>query len=128
MADVIMCVNSGLSIVTGRIKGSNLNEPNWLHFGTGLTAPVATNTALEIPRTEARVQGASSLVTTNAVTNDTYQVVAVLTCSGTAASVSEVGQFDASVAGNMLIRGTFSPINLNPGDSIQFTSQLVISR
>jgi hypothetical protein len=57
---------------------------------------------------------------TTTTANDTYRVVGTLTANSNAA-ITEVGLFDASTGGNMYVRGTFAVINLEAGDSIQFT-------
>jgi len=44
-----------------------------------------------------------------------------------AAGISEAGVFDATAAGNMLIRGSFPGIALASGDSIEFTFTLAFS-
>lgn len=121
MAQVDKTTNAGSAIIANRIKGLG-TEPNYAHWGTGATAAAVGDTALQTPRAEARVAGTSSIVTTT-VTNDTYQVVSTITCASTAAAITEYGQFDASVAGNILIRSTFDAINVQVGDSIQFTSK-----
>ena len=119
MADSILVVDTGLAIVANRLKGTG-DEPNHIGWGTGTTEPAAGNTGLETARGEARTEGTSSRVTTT-TTNDTYQVVGTITCAGTGAAITEAGLFDAATDGNMLLRGTFSAINLNVGDSIAFT-------
>lgn len=126
MADVIMVVNNGLEMINNRILGLG-NEPKYLDWGTGATAPVGTNTALQAPGGEARVAGVSTTQTTN-TTNDSYQVVGTITCETTAKAITEVGLFDASVDGILFVRGTFDPINLSVGDSIQFTIKNVLER
>lgn len=126
MADVMMVVNKGLEIITNRIIGAG-SEPKYIHWGTGTTSPAATQTALTAARPEARVAGVGSRTQTNS-SNDTYQVVGTLTAEGTAGAITEIGLFDAASGGNMFLRGTFSVINVNPGDSIQFTIQTVFGR
>lgn len=126
MADVMLVTNKGLEIVNDRILGAG-SEPKFVHWGTGTTAPAATQTALVTPGTEARTSGTSSKVTT-ATTSDTYQVVGTLVCAGAAKAITEVGLFDELTSGNMFVRGTFDPINLSIGDSIQFTIKNVLSR
>lgn len=125
MAQVDKSTNAGSAIIANRIKGAG-TEPNYAHWGTGVGAAVVTDTALGTARAEARVAGTSSIVTTT-VTNDTYQNVATITCASTSAAITEYGQFDASTAGNMLIRSSFDAINVNVGDSIQFTSKLKLA-
>lgn len=121
MAQVDKSTHAGSAIVANRIKGAG-TEPNYAHWGTGATGAAITDTALQTARSEARVQGTSSVVTTSQ-TNDTYQLVTTLTCASTAAAITEYGQFDASTSGNMLMRSTFDAINLQVGDSIQFTAK-----
>jgi hypothetical protein len=119
MADTIVVTNAGLAILTNLIKGSG-TEPKHIGWGTGTTQAAAANTGLETARAEARTSGTSSRVTVTE-TNDTYQVVGTIACAGTAAAITEVALFDASTDGNCFLRGTFSAINVNVGDSIEFT-------
>jgi len=125
MAQVDKSTHAGSAIVANRIKGDG-TAPKYAHWGTGTTGAVVGDTALETARAESRVAGTETIVTTTQ-TNDTYQVVSTLTCAGTPAAITEYGQFDASVAGNMLIRSTFDAINLQVGDSIQFTSKFKLA-
>lgn len=126
MADVVKVVNGGLGIVTNRIKGSG-TEPKYVGWGTGTTAADVADTGLETARAEARTDGTSTQQTTT-TTSDTYRVVGSITCAGTAAAITEVGLFDASTAGNLFLRGTFSAINVSVGDSIQFTINTVFDQ
>lgn len=123
MADTGYIVNKGLELIVSRLKGVG-NEPKYMHWGTGSTAANAADTALETPVSEARVDGASSIVTTS-TSNDTYQVVGTLVVAGAAKAIKEVALFDASTAGNMLFHGTFDVINLGIGDSLEMTVQVV---
>lgn len=126
MADVMLVTNKGLEIINDRILGAG-SEPKYVAWGTGTTAPAATQTALVTPGTEARVAGTASKATTETV-NDTYQVVGTIVCASAAKAITEVGLFDALTSGNMFVRGTFDPINLSVGDGIQFTIKNVLSR
>lgn len=120
MAQVDKSTDAGSAIIANRIKGAG-TEPNYAHWGTGATAAAVTDTALQTARAEARVAGTSTRETTT-VANDTYRLVTTLTCASTAAAITEYGQFDASTSGNMLLRSTFDALNLQVGDSIQFTA------
>lgn len=116
-----MIVNKGKEITVKRIKGEG-TEPKYVAWGTdgGTILPLAvTNTGLGAAAPEARVLGTSSIATTD-TTNDTYRVVGTLTATA-ARAIKEVGLFDASTGGNLFVRGTFGTINLENGDSIQFT-------
>ncbi len=111
---------SGSALVTSLLAASNVK---WVHWGTGTTAFAPSQTALIAPLPEARVAGTQSQQTT-VTTNDTYQVVATLTKATEAAAVSEAGIFTASTGGSMYCRAAFDPINVDPGDSIDFTFRI----
>ena len=126
MADNFTVTNDGLEIVANRLKGTG-NEPKYIAWGTGVTIASATDTALETALPEARINGTSSIVTTN-TTNDTYQVVGTLTKATASANVTEVILNDATTSGNTFVRGTFSPIGVSIGDSVQFTIKTVFDQ
>jgi hypothetical protein len=113
--------NVGKGVYNNRLKNgaSGATEPNYVGWGTG-TGAVATGTALTTAASEARTAGTSSLVTTT-TTNDTYQVIGTITVAGSGKTISEVGLFDASTAGNLFLWADFTGIALNVGESIQFT-------
>lgn len=117
-------VNAGLAIIAKRMIGATPSqlEPLYLAWGTGTTAAALANTALQTASAEARTAGTSSNVTVN-VASDCYQVVGTIT-SLSAQTISELGQFDASTAGNMLAHWVFTGLALGIGDSIQFTTQV----
>ena len=118
MADTGKVTNIGLGLITALLASS---ENKHVHWGTGTTAAAPTQTALITPSSdETRASGAQSQVTTS-VTNDTYQVVATLTCASAAKAITEVGVFSAATGGSMYSRNAFDAINLAVGDSIQFT-------
>jgi hypothetical protein len=120
-----MVPNAGLAIVTNRLISAG-TEPKYVDSGVGTTDPAVGNTGLETPNGEDRVAGTSSRVTTNA-TNDTYQVVGTITYA-TAGAITEVGLFDASINGNLFLRGTFAAINVAIGDKIEFTIKAVFDQ
>lgn len=126
MADSIYVVNSGLGIITNRLMGSG-TEPKYIGWGTGATPATPADTGLQTPGAEARVAGTSSRVQTS-TTNDTYQVVGTITCTGSAKAITEVALYDAATSGTCFLHGTFSPINVNVGDSIQFTIKCVFNQ
>lgn len=119
MATVI--TNVGKGVITNRIKNgaTGATEPNFIAWGTG-TGAVVTGTALAAAAAEARTAGTSTQVTTT-TTNDSYQVVGTITVATTGKTISEVGLFDASTAGNLFLWADFTGIALAVGESIQFT-------
>jgi hypothetical protein len=127
MADVVTVVDTGLAKITDLLAGITTICPGWVGWGTGTTAPVVGNTGLETPAAETRTVGTKTQQTTT-TTNDTFQVSALITCAGSAKAITEVGVFDALTSGNLFLRGTFSPINVNVGDSITFTIKTVFDQ
>lgn len=117
--------NAGKAITTNRVKGSG-TEPNYIAWGTGAGTAAAADTTLFTEASEARVAGTSSQVTTT-VTNDTYQVTGTMTVSGSGKTITNAGLFDASTSGNMLVKGDFTGIALNVGESIAFTFKLTFA-
>lgn len=112
-----LLVNGGKAIVTNRIKGAG-TEPNYVAWGTGAGTTAATDTTL-FTEVGSRTAGTSTQQTTS-TTNDTYQVVGTLT-AGSTLTITNAGLFDASTSGNLFVKGDFTGITLNSGDSIQFT-------
>ncbi len=114
--------NAGAAVVTNRVTQAG-TAPRYIGWGTGTTTAAVSQTALvteAAPTTGGgRTLGTESRVT-GSVTNDTYQVAGSVTATG-AAAITEAGLFDATSAGNMLIRGDFAAINVGSGDSISFT-------
>jgi len=117
--------NAGAAIVTNRITQAG-TAPKNIGWGTGTTNAAVTDTALvteAAPTTSGgRTVGTESR-TTGSVTNDQYTVTGTVT-SGSTLAITEAGLFDAVSAGNCLIRGNFSAINVINGDSIAFTFNL----
>ena len=74
----------------------------------------------------ARTDGTSSRVTTTQ-TNDSYQVTGTITVVTSGKTITNAGLFDASTTGNLLMKGDFTGIALNVGESIAFTMKLVFS-
>ncbi len=119
MADTVFVTEAGLGIITNRIKGAG-DEPLHVGWGTGgATVAATTDAGLVTASAETRTASTSSQQTTLR-TNDTYQVHATLT-SLSSQTISEVGLFDSSSTGSLFLRGTFTGIALNTGDSIAFT-------
>lgn len=117
--------NAGAAIVTNRISQSG-TAPKNIGWGTGTTTAAVAQTALvtEAAPTTAggRTVGTESRVTTTQ-TNDTYRVTGTVTAVSTL-TIAEAGLFDATSAGNMLMRGDFTGVAVVSGDSIAFTFDL----
>lgn len=115
--------NAGKAIATNRIKGAG-TEPGFVAIGTGAGTAAIADTTL-FTEVETRTAGTTTQQTTT-VTNDTYRVVGTVTATS-ARAVTNAGTFDASSAGNMMVKGDFSVINLAIGDSIQVTANLALA-
>lgn len=121
-------VNGGRAIITNRIIGSG-TEPKYIAVGTGATAGSSTvaltDTALTT-EVETRATGTSSRTTTTS-TNDTYSVTGTITATASR-TISEVGLFDASSSGNMLVRGVLNTAAiLSSGDSVTVTATVQVT-
>jgi len=122
MADAVYCVNNGLGLITALLAASAHKYVAW---GTGATGAAVGDTGMQTPAaptaTDCGTAGTQSQQTTSK-TNDTYQVVKQITAAGSLA-ITEVGIFNqAALSGaTCFLHGTFSAINVNSGDSIEFT-------
>jgi len=126
MADVVRCVDNGLAITVDRLLvAPTHNPPKWLDMGTGTTAARSDDTVLETPGPEARTESTLTAQTTD-TTNDTLRCVGTITKTTAAGAITEVGQFShlTDTTGYLYLRGTFDAINLNVGDSIEFTTEV----
>src|SRR5688572_12105483 len=118
----VVFTNAGAAIVTNRIIQAG-TAPKNIGWGIGTNAAAVGDTGLQTesaPTTGGgRTVGTESRTTvTN--TNDNYQVTGTVV-AGSSLAITEAGLFDAVSAGNLLIRGVFSAVNVISGDSIVFT-------
>jgi hypothetical protein len=127
-------LDGGLDIVTNRIKGTG-TEPLNVGWATGTqTTTTRADTGLGPTMVEKLVDLTTSAGTdhtagtstrqTTTTTNDTYQVVATRTATGTGTVVA-AALFDAASGGNCFLKGDFAGIALVSGDSILFTIKAV---
>ena len=119
-----LLVNTGKAIVTNYLSGGSATQPKYVAWGTGAGTTGATDTTLFTEVTP-RVAGTGTQVTTS-TTNDTLQVVGTQTAA-TGETITNAGLFDATTFGNLFVKGDFSGIALNSGDSIQFTFKVQFS-
>lgn len=116
MASVL--VNAGRAYITEVLIAS---EARYIGYGTGAGTAAAADTTL-FTEVQTRVTGTRTQQTTS-VTNDTYRVTGTVTADATRA-ITNAGVFDASSAGDLVLKGDFATINLASGDSIAFTFNL----
>lgn len=96
---------------------------DYIAIGTGTKSATASDTALE---TETQREPATGTQTTTSVTDDTAQLVTTFSFTGSAA-ITESGVFNASSAGTMYCRTTFSAINVSNGDTLEITWNIQFS-
>lgn len=122
-------VNVGEAGIASRINGAGSEAAfTFIAIGTGTTSVNNTDTALASEITSgggARASATASRTTTN-VTNDTATLVNTFDFTATMA-VTEAGAFNASSAGTMLNRQTFSAINVVDGDSLEITVDVSVA-
>lgn len=124
-----LVTNAGLALIASRIGGADAEAAaDYIAIGTGSTSPAITDTALATEITTnggERDQGTTSRQTTN-VTSDTARCSLTYSFTGTFAVV-ESGLFNDASAGDMLCRDVFSVINVESGDSLAITWDVIVT-
>jgi hypothetical protein len=113
-------VTTGKIWVAKRLDGQDAKMA-YMDLGTGITAAVPANTALQAPITGAR-KANTATVSSNTVTYTTTWVAG----EGTGA-VTEAGIFDAATAGEMLARKQFSVVNKGANDTMTISWTITIN-
>ncbi len=104
-----------------KFRGTVVTDQKFIAWGTGATAEAVGNTALATPAAEARTTG-----TMSSPSAALYRVVGTITSASTQ-TITEVGLFDASTVGVMMIRALFTGVPMVSGDSIAFTLDLTFT-
>ncbi len=120
MANIV--TNTGKGVITGRFLSAAAPLALYIGWGTGNGEASQTDTTLFNESNEARAAAAVSQFTTT-TTSDTVQAIATLQATANRA-ITNAGLFDALTSGNMIMKGNFSAVNLNNGDSIAFTMRI----
>lgn len=97
---------------------SNASIGYFIGQGTGAVAAAKGDTALGAETTEARV----ATTDTQPAANQNRHV-ATIVADGTK-SITEAGLFDIASGGELYVRGDFTAIPVDAGDSIEFTIDL----
>jgi len=121
MATVL--TNTGKARMIAVLFGDSVTPPTYIAWGTGAGTAAAADTTLFTEAAESRTNGTKAKATTN-VSNDTYRVTGTITATGSK-TITNAGLFDASTSGNLFVKGDFTGIALNSGDSIAFTIDIV---
>jgi hypothetical protein len=108
----------GKTKIVDRIDSNTGGNTDYIAWGTGAGTADVGDTTLFTEATEARVSATKSQPAA-----DTNQWVATITADGSK-TITNAGVFDASSAGNLLIKGDFGGIAVAASDQIQFTIKL----
>ena len=111
-----LVVNVGKSFIASRMAGNASAVMGWMAVGTNNTAPSATDTTLntELARVATTVSGGTP-------SGNTVQYVGVYPAGVATGALTEAGIFNASSAGTMLSRTTYSVINKGASDEMTIT-------
>lgn len=127
----VYLTNVGTAVLSLAVSQAT-TPPKYVGWGTGAGSASAASTDLSTPKDldlsgagPARTLGTMSQVTTTQ-NNDTYQVVATRTASGSG-TVTNLGLFDAASSGNICLIVDGQSVTLASGDSIQATFKLKFS-
>ncbi|HUW16691.1 MAG TPA: hypothetical protein VMW94_06405 [Actinomycetes bacterium] len=121
-----LVVNGGLAWLAGAMSGAvaDATVAKYIRVGTGTTPAAPANTDL-VTGVEGRVTGTTSRVTTTA-TNDTYQVIGVVTMTENR-SITEVGLFTAASGGTLLSRSVFTAQPVTSGNTLTLTYKWIFT-
>ena len=118
-SDAGLVTTAGMTYLCTSFNNSTSNPMSAFEYhdaGTGTNSATIGQSALTSPWGGARATGAPTAST------NTFTTVATITfASGGPYAITEWGLFSASSSGTMWDRREFSAINVNNGDSIQFT-------
>ena len=123
MADDVSMSDVGLEHCAACILALAATSPKWIEWGTGVMATDRTDVDLGTPGAEARTEGTDSVVASGdaGAETDTYQTVGTITEAAGPQAITEVGTWTNLTAGLMFLRGVFAAINVETGNSIEFT-------
>lgn len=111
--------DAGVQAIVDALQGTfTINNFRFHGSGTGTTAESAAQTAL-VAEVATRTTGSQ----TEGAGANVFRTVGTISYTSTLA-ITEHGLFSASSAGTMLDRSVFAAINVQNGDSIEFTYDL----
>lgn len=119
MATVL--TNNGEQWACDRMSGVSALDGHFIGWGTGGGGAAKGDTTLFTEAAEARAVGTVSTTGSGAAAK--YQVQGTIT-SLSVQTITNAGNFTASVAGTLIVHGDFTGIPLAIGDAIQFTITL----
>lgn len=115
-----LVVDSGLDFIASRMSGTSSSVMSHMAVGTSSTSPAAGNTTLGS-------ESARVALTSTTPTDNSVAYVATFGAGVGTAALTEAGIFNASSAGDMLCRVTYSVINKGAADTMTITWTITIS-
>ncbi len=115
-----LVVTAGKNFVASRIKDATASAMSHMAIGTGSTSPAAGDTTLG-------TETARVALTSTAVTNADVAYVSSFGAGTGTGAITEAGLFNASSAGTMFCRTTFSVVNKGADDSMTITWTVTVS-
>ena len=108
-----LVVDAGLDFIASRMVGTGSNVMSHMGIGSGTTSAAAGDTDLE------SILGSRITLSSAAATGEQVLYVASFGAGVSTGAVTESAIFNASTAGDMLCRTTFSVINKGADDTLQ---------
>ena len=116
-----LVVSGGKNLMISRLLSTTDGVMTHMGVGTGVTSPVAGNTAL------GTALGARIALTSASQSSNTVTYVGTFDAGVSTGAITEAGIFNALTSGTMLCRTTFPVVNKAAGDSIVITWNVTIS-
>ena len=116
-----LVVTTGKTFIASRMAGTASSVMSHMGLGSGTTAPVAADTALQTSL------GANVALTSSTASSNTVTYVATFGAGVSTGAVTEAGIFNALSSGTMLCRTTFPVVNKGASDTITVTWVVTVS-
>ena len=116
-----LVVSVGKTFIASRMAGTSSAVMSHMGLGSGTTAPVAGDTALQTSL------GANVALTSTTPSSNTVTYVATFGAGVSTGAVTEACIFNALSSGVMLCRTTFPVVNKAAGDTITITWVVTVS-
>jgi hypothetical protein len=113
-----LVVTTGKNWIVGRMMGTEATEMTHMAIGTGTTAQVIANTALQTQ--------VARVAHTDVALNNYITYSATFPAGTGIGAITEAGIFNASSAGIMLCRTTFAAVNKDVLDTLSITWTLTV--
>jgi hypothetical protein len=119
-----LVVNAGLAYIASRMVGTTKGVMSHMALGSGTTAAAAGQTDLVSILGSRETLDSTTITGTN---SEKVQYVASFEAGDATGAVTEAGIFNASTAGDMLCRTTFSVVNKAADDTMTVTWTITLS-